>query len=79
MHDEIAIKFLYGLLLLLDGELELDVLAGQVSVDRRESVELVLEQVGVLGVEETEGAREDDRSMRKGEGRGGVSMDVLMS
>jgi hypothetical protein len=39
-------------LLLLSGELEVDVLAGQSSVDGREGVELVLEEVGVLGVKE---------------------------
>jgi hypothetical protein len=39
--------FLLGL---SDGELEVDVLAGQRTVDGREGVELVLEEVGVLGV-----------------------------
>lgn len=42
-------------LLLGGGELEVDILAGQSSVDGREGVKLVLEEVGVLGVKEAKG------------------------
>ena len=44
-----------NLLGLSNGELESDVLAGKGTVDRREGVELVLEQVLVLGVKEDAG------------------------
>jgi hypothetical protein len=45
-------------LLVVSGELEDDLLAGQTAVDSAEGIELVLQRGGVLGIEEANYSKE---------------------